>query len=116
MIAIFASLISVIWMAILFTQFTPFSNDPERVGSLVLLIAIDAFLLLLGVIALVLAARRRYSWRIAALIAVTPFLHWLGSIMDVLGAVVIVVPSILILLFTGARQLKKFQAYPKDAA
>jgi hypothetical protein len=110
MIAILASIISTIWMVVLLTQFTPFQNDPERVGALVLLIAFDGILFLLGVITLILATKKRYPWRIAALITVTPLLHWLGSMIDVLGVVVIVVPSVLILLTTGLRQFRKLRS------
>ena len=113
MIAWVASLISAAWLVLLFV---PLRNDPDGEGRLVLLVGVDIILFLCGIVALVLAAQRRYSWRIAALIAATPLLHWLGSALDVLGVVFTVIPSILILVFTGAHQLRRFRSHAKDAA
>ena len=106
MIAILASVLSLAWLAVLFTQFTPFSHDPDRVGSLLLLVAIDVVVFLLGLVSLAMAARRVYSWRIAALFAATPLLHWLGSTLDAIGGVIIVVPSCLILVVVGVQQIR----------
>lgn len=104
MIAILAALISAAWLVLLFV---PLPNDPDGEGRLVLLVGIDIILLLIGIVALILAGCRRYSWRIAALIAATPLLHGLGSLLDVLGIVFIVVPSILILVCIGIQQFKE---------
>ena len=112
MIAILASLISTAWLVLLFV---PLPNDPDVEGRLVLLVGLDIILFHFGVVALVLAARRRYSWRIATLITATPLLHWLGSALDVLGVVLIVVPSILILVFTGAQTIRRFRSHAKAA-
>ncbi len=112
MIAILASVISAVWLVLLFV---PLPNDPDGEGRLVLLVGVDVVLFLIGIVALILAARRRCSWFVASLIAITPLLHWLGSTLDVLGAIFIVVPSILVLIVTGAQQLRKFRSHAKDA-
>ena len=113
MIRTLAFLLSVGWLVFVFGhESLPNSpNDPDGYNKMFLAIGMNVAFLALGIVAVVLAARRRYSWRMASLIAATPFVHAVGIALPPL----FIVPSILILGFVAWDFAKRFLPLRRDA-
>lgn len=71
-------------------------------GLLIVVCAIDLVIFLLGIVAVVLAYKRRYPWRVAIAVIVTPLLHLVGTGLGPMAALVIFIPSFW-LLFESVR-------------
>jgi hypothetical protein len=78
MIALLASLLSVLWVAFVF-GYIPGPGGPQTDGGLWVALGIDVIVLALGTTAVVLAVRGRYPWPVAIVFALTPLVHYLGS-------------------------------------
>jgi hypothetical protein len=77
MIAILVSLLSVLWLAIVF-GWLPSAGGPDSALSEWIVIGIDVFVLVLAVAALVLAVRGKYPWALAIVFLMAPICHAIG--------------------------------------
>ena len=105
-----ALLLSVGW-SVLALGDVSLPNDPDGYNKIFLAIGMNVVFLVLGTAAVVLAARGRYSWRMASLIAATPFVHAVGMALPPL----FIVPSILIVGFVAWDFTRKLLVLKPDA-
>jgi hypothetical protein len=99
-----ASVLSLVWMGLAF-GWIPLPGDADGKGRLVLIVAIDLILFILGVIALIRAMRRHQSWLIASVIILVPIVHWIGSAVAGEASILFfLVPGILLIAVTCIQQ------------
>lgn len=110
MIRTLAFVLSVGWLVLALGD-ASLPNDPYGYNKLFVGIGINVVFLALGTVAVILAGRRRYSWRMASLIVATPFVHALGMALPPL----FIVPSILILGFVAWDFATRFLTLKRDA-
>jgi hypothetical protein len=106
MLAIFSSALSILWVGLAF-GLIPLPDDPDGKGRLVLVVAIDMILFILGVIALVRAMRHRRPWLIASVIIAVPVVHWIGSLIGgEFSILFFLVPAVLLVTLTLVQEVR----------
>jgi hypothetical protein len=78
MIALAVLILSLLWLGFAF-GYIPGPGDGMSDSGLWIALGIDVVILILGVIAVVLAARRRFSWPMAIVFVTGPLIHFAGS-------------------------------------
>jgi hypothetical protein len=105
MLEFIASTLSIIWMLIAWAVL--FGHVSVEEGNLLVLIALDALLLLVGAVALVHALRRKREWLFAFLICVTPLVHGEGAMIERYRSLTLFIPSALIVVVAIVRRIQK---------
>jgi len=78
MIALAVLILSLLWIGFAF-GYIPGPGDAMSDSGLWIALGIDAVILLLGIIAVVLAAGRRFSWPMALVFVTGPLIHFAGN-------------------------------------
>jgi hypothetical protein len=78
MIALAVLILSLLWLGFAF-GYIPGPGDVMSDGGLWIALGIDAVILILGMIAVVLAARRRFSWPMALVFVTGPLIHFAAN-------------------------------------
>jgi hypothetical protein len=77
MIALSVLLLSLLWLAIAFA-WLPSPGGPDSTIGEWILFGIDGIALVLAVVAVVLAVRRKYPWSMAIIFLLAPICHGIG--------------------------------------
>jgi len=109
MIAALASLLSLLWVAFAF-GYIPGLGEPEANGGsgLLVALAIDVIVLVLGITAVVLAARGRYPWPVAIVFALAPVVHFLGSCVGEIRILFFTIPCLVVLGASIAYYIERY--------
>ena len=105
-IAIAASVLSIVWVSLAFGSF-PLVGVQEPLRS-ILLIIVDVVVVTLGVVGFVRARRARESYLLPFVIVCTPAAHWLGSLIR--GEIIILflsVPALVLAIVTCVEGLRR---------
>jgi hypothetical protein len=78
MIALAVLILSLLWIGFAF-GYIPGPGDVMSDSGLWIALGLDAAVLILGIIAVVLAARRRFSWPMALVFVTGPLIHFAGN-------------------------------------
>jgi hypothetical protein len=114
MVPLIASVLSVGWMLIAYAMLCGYVGVEE--GNLLLPIALDLCLLLVGIFAVIRAIRRRQGWILTVLICFAPLFHAAGALVEYYRPFALFVPSALIVVLAISEQIKRLKHSRKDGA
>ena len=78
MIAFAVLILSLLWIGFAF-GYIPGPGDAMSDNGLWIALGIDIVILVLGIIAVVLASRRRFAWSVAMVFVTGPLIHFAGQ-------------------------------------
>src|SRR5438445_13576254 len=83
MIAFAVLILSLLWIGFAF-GYIPGPGDAMSDNGLWIALGIDIVILVLGIIAVVLASRRRFAWSVAMVFVTGPLIHFAGNFAGVI--------------------------------
>jgi hypothetical protein len=107
MIALAVLVLSVLWIGFAF-GYIPGLGDVMSDSGLWIALGLDIIILVLGVIAVVLASRRHFSWPLAIVFVSGPLIHFAGNFVGEIRIVFFAAPCVAVIVAVMAHYLRRF--------